>query len=219
MNTASRPPELARDQADSAFTAILRHLWRSEPDVLAIAFVDKDGECIDYCSALDVFDAKLAGAQMRIVTDQVQRATRWAKGGNAYSFFVSGSERDLVVRRVDDENALVVVVRGGMTDATVLDAISTAVGRIRLEAVLPIPGWDPRGPLLRVRTRPAVGWDFAPCDMHDGERSHEIVAVLGRWEEDPGVAGGALTCFRVRTTFDDELTIAYDRDRDAWMWW
>ena len=36
------------------------------PAGLAVAFVDLEGECVDYCSAVDPFDAKVAAAQLLV---------------------------------------------------------------------------------------------------------------------------------------------------------
>ena len=61
---ASWAREGARDQAESAFTEILRRLLHRMKGILAVAFVDGAGECVDYCSALDPFDTKVVAAQL-----------------------------------------------------------------------------------------------------------------------------------------------------------
>ena len=46
--------ESTRDQAENAFTAILRRLFQNVPALVATVFVDMEGECIDYVTCLDL---------------------------------------------------------------------------------------------------------------------------------------------------------------------
>ena len=75
-----RPPEAERDQMESAFTPILRQgVERIAPSVLALAFVDHEGECIDYVSSLDPFEAKVCAAHALVLVDGLRAAREQAR--------------------------------------------------------------------------------------------------------------------------------------------
>jgi hypothetical protein len=215
-------PEAPRDQSESGFTQILRRVFVSEPDIRALIFVDHDGECVDYCSALPPFDVKVAGAHMQVVVDALREPLKRMMTGELIEVQVYGEARDLIARRLDDEYLVVAVVRGGMTDETVLRAIEDTVVRLRREANLPAPFWDAAedAPLI-VSVRNAVGWDFAPTAIEYLGQAMPILDVLGRWTERGGAPGGELICFRVRVGVGEgsELTLAYDPREERWYRW
>lgn len=215
----SRAPEAPRDQDESGFTLILRRLWAAEPDVLAVCFVDHDGECVDYCSSLAPFDAKVAGAHLSIIMTEMREPVRRLGGGRTVELCIHALGRDFVARQVSDDYLLVVVVRGGMVDPTVHRAIDLTVEQLRAEANVPTPTWDPLGPELEIELREAVGWDWAPAAILEGDARTPIADVLGRWEESGGAAGGYLVCFRVRTVTEKELTLAFDAVQGRWLRW
>lgn len=212
-------PEAQRDQVESGFTEILRRLFRSEPDIRALVFVDHDGECVDYCSALPPFDAKIAGAHMQVVVDALREPLKRLLTGELIEVHVYGEERDIIARRVDEEYLLVVVARAGRLDDCVLRGLSETVDRIRREAKLQLPWWDAGREPLRVETRKAIGWGFAPTAVSFAGRELRIHDVLGRWREKGGAPGGELICFRVRTEDGGEITLAYDPAQDRWFRW
>lgn len=210
------PPEAPRDQAASDFTPILRRLLYASPGVLAVVFVDWEGECVDYCSALPPFDAKVAGAHMQIVmSDIASRAAR--VGGITRMLHLVGDDRELVVRRVSEEYVLTVVVSEGGVVRRVLEAIDRAVLEIRDEAGLSTPPWDPVDPGLHVELRSAVGWPYAPATFSERGKTVVVQHVIGRWVEGAASTGGDLVCFRVRTDSGEELTLAHDPVSDRWI--
>lgn len=211
--------EAARDMEDTLFTATLRELWEVEPAILAAVFVDDEGETVDYCSALPAYDARVAGAHLRVVMDRVRAFARRLGGGHPSSVEVTGAQRDFVVRALGEGYALVVVLEARGITQSLLGAVEDAVEKLRREAGITPPTWDPVAPGLRVATRRATGWPFAPSAFVEGGRRHRIADVLGRWEEGGGLAGDRLVCFRVRTESDDELTLAYDATEQRWMRW
>src|SRR4051812_38568136 len=71
--------EAARDQGESAFTPILRRCFQDVPRLLAAVFVDAEGECIDYVSAIDPFEAKVAAAHMH----NAMSLFRWARASRS----------------------------------------------------------------------------------------------------------------------------------------
>jgi len=211
--------EAPRDQVESEFTPILRELWSSEPEVLAICFVDHEGECVDYCGALSPFDTKIAGAQILVTMTEVGEFARRIHAGNVSTLEILGTKRDLIGRRVGDGYMLVLVVRGQQSGQRLHQSVDRAAQRLREEAGIAPPVWDPVAPDLQVQVREAVGWPYAPAAFVESGERHEILAVLGRWEEDGGIAGGHLVCFRVRIEDGTELTLAYDDHERLWLRW
>ncbi len=210
------PRESPRDQDSSDFTPILRRLLHTSQSVLAVVFVDWEGECVDYCSSLPPFDAKVAGAHMLVVmADIAARASRL--GGVTRMLHVVGDSRELVARRVSDDYLLTVVVEEGGAVRRVLEAVERAVAEIRDEARLSTPSWDPVEIGLSVELRRAVGWPYAPAAFSEHGKRVEVAHVIGRWTEGAPSTGGDLVCFRVRTVSGEELTLAHDPVTDRWM--
>jgi len=213
MGRRGHGTEGPRDQVESGFTPVLRELWTNHEAIFAAVFVDGEGECVDYCSSIDVFDAKVAAAHMVVVVaEMVDRIVR-VGFGQSRELQLIGDARDIVVRRVNDEYSLVVVLRAGGVTSGVLHGIDLAVDALRKEGAIPPPRWEPRAARLEVEIRAAVGWDYAPQTLlHEGKRI-EVSGVLGRWVD--GGEGG-LVCFRVRTREGKELTVAHDAEGGGW---
>lgn len=209
--------EAERDFDQSAFTPILRRILRLTPAVLGAAFVDFDGECIDYCSAVDPFETKVAGAHMQMVYADLAPRFVGLGWGAPDLLHLAADRRELLVARVSSEYTLVVVVTAGAVIRAVLDGLDRAVRDLRVEAGLPpvyARGQDPTA--LEVAVRKAKGWPYAPSSyVQQGART-EIAAVLGRWLEGGDVTGGDLVCFRVRTKKGEELTLAHDAEANRW---
>lgn len=211
--------ETERDQVESGFTVVLRKLFRTAPTVWGVAFVDYEGECVDYCTALDPYDAKVAGAHLLIVMTELRESLLALAAGELVSLQVQGEARDLLARRVGDGFLVVAIVEGGKTDRRLLVAIDTAADELRNEVGIERPAWDPEAEALQVSIRGSVGWDFAPTSVEQGGCILEIDHVLGRWEEDGGAPGGHLVCFRVSLAEGGELTLAHDPVRGRWLRW
>lgn len=210
--------EHARDQVESEFTAILRRLWASAPEVLAVAFIDSEGECVDYCSSLDPFDAKVTAAHLRVVMADVERRFAALGAGEASHLVLEADRRDLLVRRVSEEYALVAVTEpGGATRPAVLEELEQVVVAVRQEGRIGRPSWDPVRGGLEVQLRAAVGWPYAPLAIVERGRRLQVTEVLGRWLETLPGGRRAVECFRVRTSSGEESTLAYDPEQDAWV--
>ncbi|HEY8429326.1 MAG TPA: hypothetical protein VIL20_13160 [Sandaracinaceae bacterium] len=206
--------EAPRDQSESAFTPILRRLLHRTTGVLAVCFVDDEGECVDYCAALPPYDVKVSGAHLRVIMAEISRRVRRMGGGQSWLLHVSGTERDLVGRRISEEYVLAVVTKPRALTRRLLGGIEQAVAELRREAGIPVPSWEPVVDAVRVEVRTAIGWSYAPAAFHDAGHRVEISAVLGRWME--GAGGSARVCFRVRTAEGEELTLVHDRALDRW---
>ena len=217
MDETDRSGEL-RDITASAFTPILRRLWMASRSVLAVCFVDHDGECVDYCSSIDPFDAKVAGAHMRIVMVEAATAMARTPHGKLLVLHVVGDSRELIAARVGPEYTLVVVLSEGGAVRAVSEMLERTVAELRVEAgidqsmLVPIPG-----DLIAIETRAARGWPYAPAAIVEAGKRTIISAVLGRWTEGGAVTGGDLVCFRVTTSEGEELTLAHEPKTGRWM--
>lgn len=207
--------EYARDQAESGFTDILRRLLYRATGLLAVAFVDGEGECVDYCSALDPHEAKVAGAQLLVTMTELGARMGKLDAGEAFMLTMHGSKRDIVVRRVSSDYLLVVVTRPRALTRRLTGGIEHAVIELRREAGIASPSWEPVLDSVRVEVRSAVGWPYAPAAFF-GEAGERIAVadVLGRWMEGSGVE--SRVCFRIRTDGGEELTLVHDRAFDRW---
>jgi predicted regulator of Ras-like GTPase activity (Roadblock/LC7/MglB family) len=222
----ARPPEAKRDLLETSFTPILRQLWSAMPSVLAAVFVDQEGECIDYVSSIDPFEAKVCGAHAFVLVDSI-RASRGKLGlQEPVSLSITGSERELWARRVSDEYVLVLVLAPGADPARVSAMLARAGREFRAEVGAQPAAWEPVSDALDVVVRAAVGWPYAPAAYTDRGSRVLIADVLGRWTE-PVDKGGddqapprtdrpALVCFRVRTQEGQELTLVHDPSSDEW---
>lgn len=209
--------EAPRDLAESAFTPILRRLWDQLDSLVAAAFVDLEGECIDYISRLDPFEAKVTAAHMHMLLGAI--AASWTKlgAGEPYVLEIEAAQRAVCVRRIGGEYLLVVVLEGEGDFTVRDDAITLACAEFRGEVGLRPPVWEAAQHRLSVRVRPATGWEYAPQGYSDGGVRVMITDVLGRWTEPGGILGEDLVCFRVRTAEGREITLVHDPDGKGWI--
>jgi hypothetical protein len=206
--------ESPRDQNESSFTPILRRLLYRTTGVLAVAFVDDEGECVDYCSSLPPYDAKVVSAHMRVIIDQVASGMFKTGAGQTFFLHVHADQRDIVARRISEAYVLVIVLKPRALTRRLLGGIEHAVSELRREADIPTPSWEPFSDSVQVEVRKAVGWSYAPAALFEGNRRIEIQDVLGRWME--GTGSEARLCFRVRTVDGEEVTLVHDRGLDRW---
>lgn len=212
-----RQHEAPRDQADSAFTPILRRLWKQLPSLQAAAFVDIEGECIDYISRIDPFEAKVAAAHMHMLLGVLAESFHKLDAGPTFSIEIDAADREVWVQRVGDEYVLVVMFAAGSERSHREGAIGLACAEFRAEVGMRPPPWEASRQRLSVRVRPATGWTYAPETYSDGAVRVTITDVIGRWTEIGGALGDELVCFRVRTEEGRELTLVHDPDGDGWV--
>ncbi len=215
MSDFPAPLESLRDVDETAFTHVLRDVMRSVPGAVAAVFVDAQGESVDYCATLDPYEAKIIGAQLHVTMRAVRDACALRAGETAF-MHVHGADRDLAVRRLDDEYSLVVVTRSAGLSSLLRDAMERAVTSLRLESGLAPPIWEPSAAAVRVEVRlSTAGWAYAPRAFHRRGERVELHSVLGRWVEESAGEGTAV-CFRVQTAAGEELTLVHRPDEDAW---
>ena len=211
--------EAERDQVAGVFTLLLRDLM-VHGRVLAAVLVDKEGECVDYCSAVAPYEAKVAGALLSLVLRQVGHFAAATDIGRVGTVELHGEGKGLAVRNLGEGYCLVVLTEAGGVDQELAAAMRRVCIRLREEAGLTPPTWDSDEPGLWVATREATGWPFAPVAFMEGDSDPvAIVDVIGRWEEHGGLTGSQLTCFRVRLEDGTEETLAFDESEALWMRW
>ena len=211
--------EAERDLLESGFTVHLRSLFRFRPEIVAVAFVDYEGECVDYCAGIDPFEAKVAGAHLTCVIRDIRPRLMDLVAGDAIDVAIVGTNRDRYLRRVTDEYTLVVILEGGSFDFDVMGEVDRVAAALRAELGERAELWDVHYAPLHVETRGATGWEFAPSMVQRGDRQIAIEAVIGRWEEEAIFPPGRLICFRVRIDETTERTLAFDERLDRWFAW
>jgi hypothetical protein len=140
MSAASRPRRraaVARDQHESAFAAILGGLVGRVPGALAAAFVDRQGETVDYAGRIDPYAVRLAAAHWRIVLDEVNaqrslRSARWLA--------LRAGRASYILHELPDGYALVVVLTRAAGFSGWRRAVSACVEALGQEA-----GWTSSG--------------------------------------------------------------------------
>lgn len=215
--TASqRPPEMERDQVESAFTPILRELWASVPALLAAVFVDVDGECIDYVSSLEPYEAKVNAAHLSLLVDLLRQGSQRLGLREPIALEVTGVDRELWGRRISNEHLLAAVLAPGFDRAQLRGLLSRAGSRFRDEVGIERPAWEPSSDSLDVAVRAAVGWAYAPESFTQDGMRVGVVHVMGRWLEPTPDHPEPCVCFLVRTDEGREVTLVHDPNVNAW---
>lgn len=208
--------EAPRDQAESSFTRIIREFLAGDPRYLGCIFVDREGECVDYCSSIDTYELKVIGAQLQVVTANLRRHLTRLIVGELESFYVSASEGDLLLRRVDADYSLVLLTTAGAVDEHTLAEASILARRLRDEAGLEAAYFDSSEGRMEVTLRESIGYGYAPIAIRRAEKVALVSDVLGYFEEHGGLAGGPLDCFHIRLENNGELLLVRDAEHDRW---
>jgi predicted regulator of Ras-like GTPase activity (Roadblock/LC7/MglB family) len=212
----TRRAEAQRDQAENAFTPILRRLFQHVPALLAAVFVDREGECIDYVSALEPYDAKVGAAHMHNLLTQLRGSRAHAVTGETVGFEISTTERELWLRQLGEDYVLIAILLPDFDRSELRNAVAFASHEFRAEVGLTTPGWEAIHGRLSVCVRESPGWQYAPEGFSNGSVSVAISDVLGRWTEASEADAAGLVCFRVRTQEGEELTLVHDPDAQGW---
>ena len=207
--------ESTRDQDESAFTPLLREIFRASSQVLAVGFVDFLGECVDYCASLEPFDAKVSAAHMSAIIADMTGRWQTLPAGAPWLIVVNASTRDLVVRRISEEYSLVIVVEAGGWTQHLVEKVHSVVRLLRREACVQEPPWDDDSAYLQVETRSSSQWHNAPRVIASPAGRIRLKAVLGRWDG-ASEGGRRIEYFRVHTAQGEEWTLAHDLETDAW---
>lgn len=206
---------LRRDRPDSSFSLILNRFLMRHEHAIAAVLVDGDGECVDYATVLDPYDAKIFGAVLLDTTAELTAAVRRAGGGAPIQWVVEAARYDLVVRRVNDEFVLVVVLEAQKLTGHVLAAMAVLAEALREEAGLRAESWDPESVPFRVdMVRTPLGEDV-PARLYEGGSVLNVDQVLGRWRERGGISNAERVCFRVRVG-ERVVTLVHEPDLGRW---
>lgn len=208
-------PPFRRNRPESRFGHILALLLTDHPQVETATFVDGQGECIDYASRIDPFEAEVAGAQLQDASAGLRASLEKVSDGALVMWTVEAARRDFVVRRVTEEHCVVVALTAHGVTAHLLRSLPALAEALRREGDLDAPPWDVRGEVYQVNVRPSQGFGYAPeaVALDDGEPTP--VEVLGRWTERGFISAEEVVCFRVRCQ-GRELTLTHDRYSDRW---
>jgi hypothetical protein len=206
---------LQRDRPETPFSKLLGEFLRAHDRVLCAVFVDAEGECVDYASRVDPYEAMVFGATLLEPTARMVKAYASAAAGQPVLWVLSAERLDAVVRRVSDEHMFAVWLEPGALSARLLRAMAPLAEFLRREAGLPAPDWDPEGEPLEVETREAKGWGYAPRSMWVEGRTVRDLEVLGRWTERGTLTVQEAICFRVRAE-GQELTLVHEPALKRW---
>jgi hypothetical protein len=206
---------LARDRPESPFARILAGFVQVHSGVLSATFVDAEGECIDYASRIEPYEAQLIGAQLSALSAELATRLGALHSGPLVLWVLEAARREFVVRRVTDEHLVVIALAPQGLSARLLRATTALAEALRREGGLSLPAWDPGGEAFEVQIRPSPGWGYAPCALQIGGAESRALEVLGRWTERGSISAEDVVCFRVRAA-DHELTLAHDRSLDRW---
>jgi hypothetical protein len=216
---SSAPPEfvrpLQRDRPDSSFSLILTRFLERHEHTLAAVLVDGDGECVDYATVLDPYEAKIFGAVLLSTSAELMTSARKLGLGAPIQWVVEAARYDLVVRRLSEDFTLVVVLEAQRLTGHVLTAMVPLAEALRHEAGLDAESWDPASVPFRVDMQRTDGGEDVPACVHEAGRMQRVERVLARWTERGGISHAERLCFRVRAG-DRDLTLIYEPELLRW---
>jgi len=105
---------LQREHHRTAFTDLLEEVLVGCPGAVAAVFSDSEGETVDYCSFLEVFDTQLTGAQWS--TDIAAMAALVERNGLGplQAVHIRGTDLDFLIQTVGEGYYLTLVLRHGV---------------------------------------------------------------------------------------------------------
>jgi hypothetical protein len=139
-----------RDQSDSAFSAILGRLC-DDCGALAAAFVDPEGETVDYAGLLEPYEIKVVAAEWRIVLAVVHES-RLPGFHNVKSITVRATSRSYFIEAMPDGYAIALRLPRHCFNVS-RRAMSQAVRELAREAALTRPEARAEVHWARVRVR------------------------------------------------------------------
>lgn len=152
MNESGR--EALRDRPPTSIALLLEAFWRAHPEVVAVVFVDADGECIDYCTSIDPFDAKVAGATWLDSTMRMRREASNVLASELRQWVLHTDRSDFVVRRVTEEHVLVAQLVSDGLSARHFAGLDRLSELLREDMGAEIASWQcARDPWIGGRTR------------------------------------------------------------------
>jgi hypothetical protein len=198
-----------RDQAPSAFASVLMRLCDST-SALAAAFVDAEGETVDYAAKVSPFDIKIAAAESSVLLALLagSKVPSWPE---TEELIVRGSRRTLFIRSLEDGYALVLLLPAHAFRVS-RRAVCEAARDIAREAEmhrLPSRGSEEEDQWFRVEVRTEEGTRRPDAVWLDG--GWRKVDVLGRLVD---ATARSEVAYRARLATGAEFTLvreAFDR--------
>jgi hypothetical protein len=190
-----------RDQSTSTFTEILERLLAATPGALAVALVDFEGETVDYAGRLATFDIKIAAAIWQIVIAETAETPAM---GSIRQFNLRAGSRGYVVRRVQENYAVLIVLHRRAAFAVSDRALIEVQARLSVEA-----GWTAPSPELcwyRVDVEPEPRDRTRPLKMRVADTWHPVDvmgSVRGLAAREKG--------FRIRLPSGAEMMLVRER--------
>lgn len=130
-----------RDQAPSSFAPTLGRLCESA-GVVAAAFVDKDGEAVDYAGRATPFDIRIAAAEWRIVLSRLQRGE--SQLGQTEQFVARASNKTFSIVTLPEGYALVVQLLPHcfrISPRALAEAVRELCAEAQLSTLRALPDW------------------------------------------------------------------------------
>jgi len=142
-----------RDRPDTSLSRLLRVLWDAHEQVIAAVLVDAEGECVDYCTSGDPYDAKVMAATWLDTTMGLRRAGVGMGARELRQWTLESEAGGVVVRRVTEEHFVVLQLSTQGVNARLLLALDALVIALRADVGADRGGWDPqRDPWLGRRS-------------------------------------------------------------------
>ncbi|HEU4413108.1 MAG TPA: hypothetical protein VFS43_48145 [Polyangiaceae bacterium] len=195
-----------RAQGPSAFTTFLQDLQSGCPGCRSVAFVDREGEAVDYAGRGDEFDIKVAAAHWRIILEEAGALP----GGIARRIIIDNSRRSYVIERLPEGYALVLICSGRAAFQVSERALSACVRGLCREAGFqterPIATWVPVEVYPRHPRRRRPEW----AHVDGGWQAVDVLGVLMGLR--PSERG-----YRVRLAGGAEVTLVREPLGHWWM--
>lgn len=209
MRTRERFHSSDRDQLFTPFGLILDWLVRSCAGALGAAFVDAEGEAVDYAGTLDPFTVKIAAAHMRIILHEAAGSPSLG-GETLREVTLRSGERSYFIRSMPEGYAFVLLLARRAFSVS-RRALQIAERRLAEEAALPV-----------VSERQETIWHAIDVECERDNHRRPIKVRVGQcWEPVDTVLGtlaglprGELG-YRVRLRFGAELTLIRE-PRSCW---
>jgi hypothetical protein len=197
-----RAARVARDQEPSAFSAILERLCHHTA-ARGAAFVDVEGETVDYAGVVSPFSIKVTAAEWRLILQYLGQSAlpAWVA---THELIVRAQKRSYLLYKLGDGYALVLELPRlcfSVSERALLEAAEALCN----EAGLDTPEWCRRMDRYRsVRVRAALDDSHRPGALWHGDAWREV-SVLGRYAE-ASFREGEIG-YRVRLEDGNELSL------------
>ena len=138
----ARALEPLRDRPATSLAVILEGLWRGAADVLSVVFVDAEGECVEYCTGVDPYDAQVSAATWLDATMKMRAAVERCAAGELRQWILESERSAVVVRRVTEEHVLVVELASAGLHVRFFALLDRVVAELRVDTGFDASTWQ-----------------------------------------------------------------------------